>query len=231
MKRRKSMLMIATILVLVSIAPAYGKIKASFNLKYWLARGYLNWTVAGLTGDPYVPGSPTAFRSELDWDANTNMVVLNGEVRPTSRFSIDGTYGAGTVLQGICTDTDWLLDYSGSIPWIETENATSGDSHFYNFNVNFRALGANSKAGCLDVFAGYGSTSINLSDTDPLSYIYYEWIGYGGYKTFPGLNSTYDITYEGFRLGLRAEIHPIAVSIPVDTQVAGDSISLGKATA
>ena len=201
--------MITSILVLFSITQAYSQIKGSFDLKYWLARGYLNWTVAGYTEDPYFPGWLTRFRSELDWDVNTNMIVFNGGVRPISWFSIDGTYGTGAVQQGICTDTDWLLDYSSSIPWIQTENPGSGNCHFYDFDVSFRVLGANSHLGSLDIFMGYGSTSINMVDTDPLSYSYYEWVYLGGYDTYPGLDSTYDIVYRGLRVGTKGEIRPV----------------------
>lgn len=211
MGKRKLMLVIASILVLVTIAPAHSQIEASFDLKFWLATGYLNWTVAGYTEDPYFPGWLTRFRSELDWDVNTNMVVFNGEVRPISWLSIDAAYATGGVQQGICTDTDWLLDYSSSVPWIQTENTSSGNSHFYNFNVNLRALGANSQLGSVDIFAGYGSTSINMLDTDPLSYIYWEWWYLGGYDTYPGLNSTYDIDYRGFRVGIKGEARPISL--------------------
>jgi len=211
MSRHQIALVIASILVLVSLAPAHSKTKASFNLKYWLARGYLNWTVAGLTEDLYVPGSLTPFRSELDWDVNSNMVVLNGEVRPIPWFSVDGTYGTGAVKQGICTDTDWLFDYSSSVPWIETENPSNGNSHFYNLNVNFRPLQVASRLGSLDIFAGYGSASVNMRMTDPLSYIYYEWIYLGGYDTHPGLRSTYDILYKGFRVGIKGEIRPASL--------------------
>lgn len=209
MKRYGPTGVITSILVLFSVAQAYSQIKASFDLKYWLARGYLNWTVAGLTEDPYVPGSLTPFRSELDWDVNSNMVIFIGEVRPIPWFSIDGTYGTGAVQQGICTDTDWLFDYSSSVPWIETENPSSGDSHFYNFNINMRAWGTHSKLGYLDIFAGYGSTSMHVLDTDPLSYIYYEWVYLGGYDTYPGLRSTYDVLYRGFRVGIEGEVRPV----------------------
>lgn len=211
MGKHKLMLVTVSILVLVSIEPAYSQIEASFDLKYWLVRGYLNWTVAGYTDDPYFPGWLTRFRSKLDWDVNTNMIVFDGEVRPISWFSIDATYGTGAVQRGISTDTDWLLDYSSSIPWIQTESPSSGNSHFYNFNVNFRPLGANSELGSLDIFAGYGSTFINMLMTDPLSYIYYEWIYLGGYDTYPGLNSTYDIDCKGFRIGIKGEIRPVSL--------------------
>lgn len=192
-------------------APGYAQVQFSFDVDYWLARGYLNWTIAGHIDDPYFPGWLTPFRSELDWDVNTNMVVFNGEVRPISWFSIDGSYGTGAVQQGICTDTDWLLDYSSSIPWMQTESPTSGNSHFYNFNVNFRLLGANSKLGSLDIFAGYESAFINMSMTDPLSYIYYEWMYLGGYDIYPGVNMTYDVTHKGFKIGVKGEIQPVSL--------------------
>lgn len=188
-------------------ASAYSEIEASFDVKYWLARGYLNWTVGGYTQNPYQPWLPTRFRSELNWDTDINMVVFSGEMRPISWFSIEGTYGTGTVQQGICIDTDWLLDYSSSIPWMQTENPTSGNSHFYNFNINLRPLA--SESGSLDFFGGYGSTSINMSMTDPLSYIYYEWIYLGKIDIYPGLNSIYEIVYKGLRVGIKGELQPL----------------------
>ncbi len=208
MKKSYIVLMIFGLLFLF-LLPAYAQVQFSFDVDYWLARGYFNWTTSGYTEDPYFPGWLTRFRSELDWDVNPNMVVFQAEVRPISWVSIDATYGTGVVEQGICTDTDWLLDYSSSIPWLQTESPTSGNSYFYNFNVNFRPLGANSELGSLDIFAGYESNSINMLMTDPLSYIYYEWIYFGGYDTYPGLNSTYDILWRGFRLGIRGEVQAI----------------------
>lgn len=211
MGKHKLILVTASILALVSIGSAYSQIEASFDLKYWLARGYLNWTVGGYTEDPYFPGWPTRFRSELDGGVNSNMVVFNGELRPISWFSIDGTYGTGLVQRGICTDTDWLLDYSSSIPYIQSESPTNGNSSFYNLNVNFRPLAVNSELASLDIFAGYETVSINMRMTDPISYIYYEWWYLGGYDIYAGLNSTYDIVYRGFRIGIKGQIRPISL--------------------
>lgn len=209
MKKSYIVLIILGFLILF-LLPAHTQVQFSFDVDYWLARGYLNWTVAGYTDDPYFPGWPTRFRSELDWDVNTNMIVLNGEVRPISWFSIDATYGTGAVQQGISTDTDWLLDYSSSIPWIQTESPSSGESYFYNFNINFRPLGTELEIGSLDIFAGYESTSIGLRMTDPISYIYSDWWYLGGYDIYAGLNSTYNIVYRGFRVGIRGQLQPVS---------------------
>ena len=204
MKKSYIVLIIFGFLIL-SLLPAYAQVQFSFDVDYWLARGYLNWTIVGYDYDWF-----SRFRSELDWDVNSNMIVFHGKVRPVSWFAFNASYGTGAVQQGICTDTDWLLDYSTSIPWMQTKNASSGSSYFYNCNLSFRLLGNNSAIGFLDTFAGYERASINMVNTDPLSYIYYYWTYYGGLDTYPGLNSTYDIFWRGFRVGIRGQLQPVS---------------------
>ncbi len=207
MSRYKSILVIASILVLVSLLPAYGQIETSFSFKHWQTEGYLNWTAAGYTQDPYTPGRLIPFRSELDWDLKADMLVCSVAVQPFSWSSIDITYGTGTIQSGTCTDTDWLLSYSSSIPWSKTENPFYGTSYLLNVNLNLYPL--QEKSGSLALFMGYETNTLNLVNIDPLSYVYSEWIYYGGVDTSPGLNSTYNITWKEFRIGLKGMLQPL----------------------
>lgn len=211
MKKKITLVLIVLISILtcISTVEAKNKDKAiDFNIKYWRWAGTLNWTVSGYTEDPYSPGDNTPFKSELNWDMNsTHMLIFNGKLRPLSWLSINLTSGIGFISSGVCTDTDWLLSYSSAIPWIETKNPAYGSTFFYNANINFYLL--KEKQSSLGLFVGYGANRINLVDIDPLSYIYSEWTYYGGADTYPGLNSTYDIIWKGFRIGLKEEIQPI----------------------
>jgi len=195
--------------------------KVNFNPGYWASSGNLNWKISGDTwfkvnGNYYY----SEFASKLDYDTNSNMAILELELKPIDWLSFDFSYGTGDIQSGTCTDTDWFYNYTdwfydySSDPALQTQNPSSGDTYFYNTNLNFtksfEEAGLTSLVKYFErikvgLFLGYEYSKVSMRMIDPITTLIWWWEDYH-VTEFEGLNSTYDITFQGIRVGTKMEL-------------------------
>jgi len=211
--RRKGWMVVLTgILLCLFTIKAQASTKVNFNLGYWPSSGNLNWKISGDTW--------SEFASKLDYDTNSNMAILGLELKPIDWFFFDFSYGTGDIQSGTCTDTDWFYDYTdyfydySSDPALQTQNPSSGDTYFYNTNLNFTksfeeakltGFVKNFKKIKLGLFLGYEYSKVSMKMIDPITTLIWWWEDYHVTES-EGLNSTYDITFEGMRVGTKMEV-------------------------
>lgn len=206
------MVVLTGILLCLFTIKAQASVKVNFNLGYWPSSGNLNWKISGDTW--------SEFASKLDYDTNSNMAILGLELKPIDWFFFDFSYGTGDIQSGTCTDTDWFYDYTdyfydySSDPALQTQNPSSGDTYFYNTNLNFTksfeeakltGFVKNFKKIKLGLFLGYEYSKVSMKMIDPITTLIWWWEDYHVTES-EGLNSTYDITFEGMRVGTKMEV-------------------------
>ncbi len=208
------MVILTGILLCLFTVKVQAAVKVNFNPGYWASSGNLNWKISGDTwfevnGDYYY----SEFASKLDYDTNSNMAIFGLELKPIDWFSFDFSYGTGDIQSGTCTDTDWFYDYSRE-PALQTQDPSSGDTYFYNTNLNFTKsfeeagltdLVKNFERIKLGLFLGYEYSKVSMKMTDPITILIWWWEDYH-LTVSEGLNSTYDITFQGVRVGTKMEL-------------------------
>jgi hypothetical protein len=214
-------MVILGILFFLFTIKAQASTKVNFNLGYWPSSGNLNWKISG---DTWLEMNGnydySEFASELDYDTNSNMAIFGLELEPIDWFSFDFSYGTGDIQSGTCTDTDWFYDYTdyfydySSDPVFQTQNPSSGDTYFYNANLNFtksfeeaRLTGFVKKIERIKIglFLGYEYSKVSMDMIDPITILIWGWQDYHITES-EGLNSTYDLTFEGIRVGTKMEV-------------------------
>lgn len=208
------MLILTGILLCLFTIKLQAAVRINFNPGYWASSGNLNWKISGdtwfeMNGNYYY----SEFASKLDYDTNSNMAIFGLELKPIDWFSFDFSYGTGDIQSGTCTDTDWFYDYSRE-PALRTQDPSSGDTHFYNTNLNFtksfeeaRLTGfvKNFERIKLGLFLGYEYSKVSMKMIDPITTLIWWWEDYHVTES-EGLNSTYDITFQGIRVGTKMEV-------------------------
>jgi len=220
-RRNGWMVVLTGILLFLFTIKAEAYTKVNFNLGYWPSSGNLNWKISGDTWFEMNGNYDyDEFASELDYDTNSNMAIFGLELEPIDWFSFDFSYGTGDIQSGTCTDTDWFYDYTdyfydySSDPALRTQDPSSGDTHFYNANLNFTksfeeagltGFVKNFQRIKLGLFLGYEYSKVSMKMIDPITTLIWWWQDYHITES-EGLNSTYDITFEGMRVGTKMEV-------------------------
>lgn len=163
--------------------------------------------------------------SKLTYPIRGGMGFIDAEAKITPKFFVGGRYAASNFSEETSKDEDWNFwaDHNGKETFINyqiTEQNTKNKAHFWNANLYYRAydwgsadMGKDMQAMFmadklyLDVFAGYQYYQGRHTAVDPMTkykrLIGSQWWHVPSVPLYLGLNSWYEVTYQGPRIGLR----------------------------
>jgi len=165
--------------------------KGDLDLKfdYWMTGGEQVWSAAHYGWKV----------SELVYPADTNFWVFTGEYRFADRWSVDASYGFGDCDKKTGSDSDWVTPGDPRRSHLSIFD-TTGDASFWMVDLYYRFWTDNRSF--LDAFLGYQRNENSFKMTNG-QWVIYDYLP----DSTPifGLNSTYEIDYQGVRVGVRGE--------------------------
>jgi opacity protein-like surface antigen len=180
------------------------EINLAFGIKGWLTTASAKWQISF----PFTQAGQTGkIESELDFNKiDSPMVIVTGGARITPLFSFDLVYGTGSISGGQGSDTDrFVPDQGGVLEFSNSTSDVSGDVKMWGGNVYFnnRRFG-NTKAGPWGAVIGYLHYEDNLTITNGVQTVSVPFAGssFPPLGPFPGLNSTYDFSWDALKLGV-----------------------------
>jgi hypothetical protein len=168
--------------------------RLDLELDYWMPHGKQSWHK--LIPVPF----PGPIGRKQVYPMDTEFWVLTAEYRFLERWSIDASYGIGDIDTGRGRDRRWFYGFS-PLPSMESRFDNSGDAYFWIADLNYRILGQDSSY--FDAFLGYQFNKNSLKMKNGL----WTTVAYTPVSIpMPPLMSSYEIEYQGVRLGLRGEM-------------------------
>jgi len=164
------------------------------ELDYWMVHGSQSWYKR--IPVPY----PGPIGRKQVYPVETDFWVLSAEYRFLERWSIDASYGFGDLDKRTGSDRRWFHGYS-PLPSMTAIFDNSGDAYFWIADLNYRVLAKDSSY--LDAFLGYqfNKNSFKMKNG------WWTTVAYTPVSIpMPPLMSSYEIEYQGVRLGLRGEM-------------------------
>lgn len=173
------------------IGAGYWYTWSSLDLKLYADQDYLY----SLQGDKV---------SELNYDLDGGLFVINADAYLFWRLYADGFVGLGDVDSGELVDSDWLWQLTTEKMYEATIDA-AGDVTTWNANAYIRILEEEDDKGYLDLGVGYLYYQDDIEHlTDGVFTIYY-WET-ADLAISSDLDSSDKYTFDGLRLGARAKI-------------------------
>jgi len=167
------------------------------ELAGWSFTGDLNWRVR-IPADPEPPLSELIFPTV----GTLPILTLNWSRNPPYEFTLQ--FGSGSMNEGTSIDSDWLT--TSPTPSLQSIQPSRGNAFLWGLGVRypFRTEG---RIAYTAIF-GWQSWTYNIRMTDPVTYTICDPSVISscpplGVPQFLGLNSTYDISYSGPRLGVQ----------------------------
>jgi hypothetical protein len=169
---------------------------------------------------PDLPGN----LSKLTYPLRGEMGFIHAEAQLTPRFSIDGRYTASDFKNETSKDEDWNFygNHNGSEKFIDyqiTEQNTKNKAFFWNANLFYRVYDWSIEEDkqisellladkvSLDIFSGYQYYKGKHTMIDPITkyerLVDGQWWYVPSVPLYEGLNSWYEVTYKGPRIGVR----------------------------
>ncbi len=174
------------------------------DFELWNTTGQGNWEISFAGLDPdlgFFSG-----RSRLDWrNIDSAVIVLGAEAGLSRSWALAGHLGRGRVADGDNTDSDWFTVPSRG--WhdfkiFESMAETSGRTTTGDISLVWRPTAAvPGSPWSLDLSAGWQYYADELRDRRGVTVID---LGIPVREPIPGLNSTYDFRWRGWRLGMAA---------------------------
>lgn len=172
------------------------------SLKYWHTSGEMRWK----TSYPLPPGTGA---SELVFPQDGSLGILSAEWGTWRKFFVNASLGIGSN-SGTSSDSDWAYGVGLPDPLysLSIQDCTS-EPLLWDINLGYRLLDKpelNAEP-TFDVFVGYQHERSEFKMTN-----LYQTISAGPpippVGPIAGLNSTYEITYKGPRIGIRGDFKP-----------------------
>lgn len=201
----------ANLLNILLLAHSYAEEKdyplVDVRVSEWFSRGDASWQSSFIT--------PSDYRviSELKYESiNSDILLLEAKIRPTSHFSLNINWGAGSIDKGSGTDIDaYGLSFQPDpelLVFSESQFDLDGDvrlwgvdlcAHFPSREIVFLER--------LAVFIGYHHYEDNLRMFNGRQ----TWPSTG---PFDGLNSTYDFEWDYFQVGAQTDFSLVSEPKP-----------------
>lgn len=180
------------------------EINSAVVLEGWLSQADAKWQISF----PYVTsaGQPGTIQSRLDFKKiNSPMIIFSGGGKVSGDYSFDVLYGTGSISNGHGLDTDrFIPDSGGGYDFSQSTNDIKGDVREWgiNFYYNNRRYGA-THAGPWGMVLGYLHYKDSLRMTNGVQTLPLNFEGLTQPAgPFPGLNSTYDFTWDMLKMGV-----------------------------
>jgi hypothetical protein len=179
------------------------EIKSALALEGWLSQADAKWQISF----PYVTGTgqPGTIQSRLDFQKiNSPVIIYTAGGRVNGAYSFDVLYGTGTISGGRGIDTDRFIPDSGSaFDFSQSTNDIRGNVREWGINLyyNNKRFGS-PQAGSWGMVLGYLHYQDSLRMTNGIQTLPYNFDGLiQPAGPFPGLNSTYNFTWNLLRIG------------------------------
>ncbi len=196
--------LLAFIVAFTFSAPTSAEVES--ELKLWFVNGNMSWLqqwfIPSLFADPVT-------QSELYFPLTSTLPVLTlSYTAPVNPFGFSLQWGPGTISRGTSSDTDWIFGTPPSLhpnPDLQSQQPSSGLLDIWAIDLTYRfRSGEKAK---ITGFLGYQSWSYRFNMVDPITYTVCNPSVFVcpplGVPFNAGLDSRYNITYTGPRVGLR----------------------------
>lgn len=144
--------------------------------------------------------------SELDYDTDAGLFIINAEAYLFWRLYADGFIGFGDI-DGSQDDYDWFPQVDPDV-WNLSKADATGDVTTWNINGYFRVIEEKEDKGFLDVSLGYLYYQDDIEHIKNATWVIADWevINDPNAPEYAGLDSSDKYTFDGLRLGLRGKI-------------------------
>jgi hypothetical protein len=177
---------------------------AAVGLEVWLSQAAAKWQISF----PFITnaGEPGTVQSRLDFKKiNSPVTVFTAGGRVEGNFSFDLLYGTGEIHGGHGVDTDrFIPDSGGGYDFSQSTNDISGDVREWgiNFYYNNKRYGSTAPRPW-GMVLGYLHYKESMRMTNGVQTLPLNFEGLTQPAgPFPGLNSTYDFTWDMLRMGV-----------------------------
>ncbi len=176
----------------------------SVGITEWFSGADAGWQTSFPTVDTST-NTPGRAESELSFKhINSPITILRGRAALNPDWSLAVAYGFGSISGGRGTDTDRFLPDTGGVNvFSESTNDISGDVRLVEADVRYRKKTAENQRSPWGFLVGYFHYEDNLKMTNGVQVISGTFNGmtFPPPGPFPGLNSTFDFSWDALKLG------------------------------
>lgn len=181
------------------------EINSAVAVESWLSQADAKWQISF----SYVTtaGQPGTVESQLDFKKiNSPVIIYTAGGKVAGNVSFDLLYGTGAIHGGHGQDTDrFIPDTGGGYDFSQSTNDISGNVQEWgiNFYYNHKGYGSTA-AGPWGMVLGYlhYTDSLRLTNAVQTVSVPFDNLTFPPPGPFPGLNSTYDFTWNLLRAGV-----------------------------